>query len=147
MSVLHPTEWLRSQDSGANLAERLQLETGPRARLGRAVAAYVRRRRERRELVDMSDRELRDIGITRADIDRVFGPNFVREYAMLGRPHEAALVPHTTKQEISMKTIFAALFVAFMALTAVTATAHAYRYRAGPGYGQRQRGRLAPWRP
>jgi uncharacterized protein YjiS (DUF1127 family) len=131
MSVLHPTEWLRSQDSSATLVEHLRLETGPRARLGRAVAAYFKRRRERRELYGMSDRELRDIGITRADIDRVLGPNFVREFAVPSHPHEVALVPHTTKQEITMRNIFAALFAAFLALTGITTTAHAY-YDAAP---------------
>jgi hypothetical protein len=74
----------------------------------------------------MSDRELRDIGITRGDIDRVLDPAFAREYAVPGDPREDALSQHITKQETTMRTIFAALLVAFVALTGVTATAHAY---------------------
>jgi uncharacterized protein YjiS (DUF1127 family) len=126
MSVHHPTEWLRSRDSSATLAEHLRPKTGPRTRLVRAVAAYFRRRRARQELYEMSDAELRDIGITRADIGRVFGPAFAREYAIPGRPQESALATNVPKQEITMKTLFAALFVALIALTGVTATAHAY---------------------
>ena len=126
MSIHHPKEWLRSQDSSASLAKQLRSETGPRARLVRAAAAYLRRHREKRALQGMSDAELRDIGITRADIDRVFGPAFAREYAIPGNPREWASAPNTTKQENTMKTIFAALFVALVTLTGVTATAHAY---------------------
>ena len=124
MSVLHPTEWLRAQDSSAALARQVRAETGPRARLARAVAAYRKRRRERQELEAMSDAELRDIGITRADIGRVFGPGFVREHAIPGHLHEMA--PHFPEQETRMRSIFAALFVALLALTGATATAHAY---------------------
>ena len=126
MSVHYPPEWLRSQDSGATLAKHLRAETGPRVRLARAVGAYFRRRRERRDLQGMSDRELRDIGITRADIDRVFGPAFAREYAIPIRLSEEPLAHHATKRETPMKPLFAALFVALMALTSLTATAHAY---------------------
>jgi uncharacterized protein YjiS (DUF1127 family) len=126
MSVHHPTEWLRSQDSSASLAEHLRPKTGLLARLVRAVAVYFRRGREWRELYDMSDAELRDIGITRGDIDRVVNRDFAREYAIPGHPQEPALAPNITKQETTMKPIFAALFVALMALTGITATAHAY---------------------
>jgi uncharacterized protein YjiS (DUF1127 family) len=124
MSVRHPPEWLRAQDSSATLARQVRAETGLRARLVRAVAAYRKRRRERRELEAMSEAELRDIGITRADIDRVFGPAFVREYAIPGQLQEMAA--HFPEQETRMRPIFAALFVALLALTGATATAHAY---------------------
>jgi uncharacterized protein YjiS (DUF1127 family) len=126
MSVHYPPEWLRSQDISARVPEHLQPKAGPLARLAHAVAVSRKRARERRELQGMSDRELRDIGITRADIDRVLGPAFAREYATPDRLWEMAPATNTTKQEITMKTIFAALFVALIALTGVTATAHAY---------------------
>ena len=124
MSVRHPPEWLRAQDSSATLAREVRAETGLRARLVHAIAAHRKRRRERRELDAMSDAELRDIGITRADIGRVFGPGFVREYATLGDLQEAPA--NFTTQETRMKPLFAALFVALLALTGATATAHAY---------------------
>ncbi|MBV8617044.1 MAG: DUF1127 domain-containing protein [Acetobacteraceae bacterium] len=129
MSVLHPTEWLRAQDSGAVLARQVRAETGPRARLLRAFAAHAKRRRERRELEAMSDAELRDIGITRYDIDRVFDPGFAREYAAPGQLQEIST--NLTKQETRMKPFVAALFVALLALTGASATAHAY-YDAAP---------------
>ncbi|MBV8704821.1 MAG: DUF1127 domain-containing protein [Acetobacteraceae bacterium] len=84
MSLHHPTEWLRSHDVGASLAEHLEPKAESRARLTHAAAAMRKRARERRALHDMSDRELRDIGIPCADIDRVFGPAFVREFAASG---------------------------------------------------------------
>jgi uncharacterized protein YjiS (DUF1127 family) len=56
----------------------------PLARLFRVIAAIRQRARERQELHGLSDMELRDIGITRGDIDRVFGPAFVREYSRRG---------------------------------------------------------------
>jgi len=129
MSVLHQTEWLRAQDSGAALARQVRVETGPRARLLRAFAAYAKRRRERRELEAMSDAELRDIGITRYDIGRVFDPGFVRDDAAPGPLQEIST--NLTKQEIRMRPFFAALFVALLALTGASATAHAY-YDAAP---------------
>jgi uncharacterized protein YjiS (DUF1127 family) len=124
MSVRHPPEWLRAQDSSATLTWQVRAETGLRARLARAVAAHRKRRRERRELEAMSEAELRDIGITRADIGRVFGPGFVREHAIPGQLQEMAV--HFPEQETRMKPIFAALFVALLALTGAAATAHAY---------------------
>jgi uncharacterized protein YjiS (DUF1127 family) len=81
MSVHHPTEWLRSQDRSTTLAEHVHPKARLLTRLVRAVAAYGGRRRERRTLYQMSEAELRDIGITRADIDRVFGPEFAGELA------------------------------------------------------------------
>ena len=98
MSVRYPPEWLRSQDSGATLAEYLRPKAGPLTRLVRAVAALGKRARERRELQAMSDRELRDIGITRADIDRVFGPAFAREYAIPIRLSEGGLCTSQTRR-------------------------------------------------
>jgi uncharacterized protein YjiS (DUF1127 family) len=56
----------------------------PFVRLFRVIAAMRQRAREREELHGLSDMELRDIGITRGDIDRVFGPAFVREYSRRG---------------------------------------------------------------
>jgi uncharacterized protein YjiS (DUF1127 family) len=84
MSLYHPTEWLRSHDVRASLAEHLEPTAESRACLTHAAAAMRKRARERRALHDMSDRELRDIGIPCADIDRVFGPAFVREFAASG---------------------------------------------------------------
>lgn len=46
------------------------------AALGRAIAEYPARRRAYEELRAMTDRELADIGLTRAEIGRVFDPDF-----------------------------------------------------------------------
>jgi uncharacterized protein YjiS (DUF1127 family) len=82
MRVHHRTEWPRSAGTSTALAKHLlRPEGGVLSRLVRATAAFFRRRRERRTLYQMSEAELRDIGITRADIDRVFGPEFTREFA------------------------------------------------------------------
>ncbi|MBV8868829.1 MAG: DUF1127 domain-containing protein [Acetobacteraceae bacterium] len=115
---------------------------GTPSRLLRGLAARAAAWRERRAVVGalsaMSDRELADIGLGRAQIHDVFGPGFAREHARPGCPWEPALAPNTLalaphtlapntmKQESTMKTILAALLVAFMALTGITATAHAY---------------------
>jgi len=115
---------------------------GAPARLLRGLASRAAAWRERRATVGalsgMSDRELADIGLGRAQIHDVFGPGFAREHARPGHSQEPALspntlalaphtlAPNTMKQESTMKTILAALLVAFMALTGITATAHAY---------------------
>ena len=45
---------------------------------------FARRRSVRNELYAMTDRELADIGINRYDVERVFDPDFAREYASRG---------------------------------------------------------------
>ena len=113
---------------------------GAPARLLRGLASRAAAWRERRATVGalsaMSDRELADIGLGRAQIHDVFGLGFAREHARPGHSQEPALSPNTlvfntTKQETTMKTIFAALFVALVAMTGITATAHA-AYDAAP---------------
>lgn len=54
------------------------------SKLAHAAATWAEHARARRELDGMSPSELRDIGITRGDIPRVFGPEFAREYANRG---------------------------------------------------------------
>ncbi|MBW8267884.1 DUF1127 domain-containing protein [Caldovatus aquaticus] len=46
------------------------------AALARAIAEYPARQRAYDELSRLSDRELRDIGLSRSDIARVFDPDF-----------------------------------------------------------------------
>jgi uncharacterized protein YjiS (DUF1127 family) len=85
MSVHPSAAWLRAAHTDANVVRLVRPTPGPLARFKHGLAALRRRVRERRELDGMSNAELRDIGITRADIPRVFGPAFAREYAMRGR--------------------------------------------------------------
>src|SRR5689334_22713572 len=47
MSLHHPTEWLRSHDVGASLAEHVEPKAESRARLTHAAAATRKRARER----------------------------------------------------------------------------------------------------
>ena len=47
----------------------------------RWAAAYAERRRVMGELMQMSDRELADLGLSRYDIHRVFDPQFAAERA------------------------------------------------------------------
>lgn len=81
MSIHRSSEWLGLQDNAGVFSRHLRRAPQPFVRLFRAIAAMRQRARERQELGGMSDAELRDIGITRGDIDRVFGPAFVREYS------------------------------------------------------------------
>jgi len=114
---------------------------GAPSRLLRGLASRAAAWRERRATIGalsgMSDRELADIGLGRGQIHDVFGPGLAREHARPGHSQEPALSPNTLaptitmKQETTMKTIFAALFVALVAMTGITATAHAY-YDAAP---------------
>jgi uncharacterized protein YjiS (DUF1127 family) len=99
--------------------------------LGKRIAMWRERRAAVGALSGMSDRELADIGLSRSQIYDVFGPGFAREHARPGHSQEPALAPNTlalttTKQETTMKTIFAVFFVALVALAGATATAHAY---------------------
>jgi len=54
------------------------------------LAAGLSRMRERRaaaaELRNADERDLRDMGINRGDIDRLFDPAFAQEYAERGQP-------------------------------------------------------------
>ena len=84
MSIHRSAEWLDLQDNAASFFAQFRRKLQPFARLFHAIAAMRRRARERQALCGMSDMELRDIGITRGDIDRVFGPAFVREYSWPG---------------------------------------------------------------
>ncbi|HET6184532.1 MAG TPA: DUF1127 domain-containing protein [Acetobacteraceae bacterium] len=81
MSVHQASEWLRAHDVGLGVAD----PAGLVGRFGEALAAWRRRARERRQLGAMTGRELRDIGITPGDLNRVFGPEFAKEYASRGR--------------------------------------------------------------
>jgi uncharacterized protein YjiS (DUF1127 family) len=47
----------------------------------RWASAYAERRRVTGELMQMSDRDLADLGISRYDIHRVFDPKFAAEHA------------------------------------------------------------------
>ncbi len=47
----------------------------------RWASAYAERRRVMNELMQMSDRDLADLGISRHDIPRVFDPKFAAEHA------------------------------------------------------------------
>lgn len=49
------------------------------------ILSFPRRRSVRNELYAMTDRELSDIGISRYDVERVFDPEFAREYAARSR--------------------------------------------------------------
>lgn len=51
--------------------------------LGAWIAAYRERQAVISELSRLSDRELEDIGLNRANLDRVFDPEFTRERAVL----------------------------------------------------------------
>lgn len=53
--------------------------------IGDWVATYTERRRVIRELADLSDRDLADMGMTRYDIPRVFEPGLVSSYGERGR--------------------------------------------------------------
>lgn len=52
--------------------------------ISHALATLPQRRAVRNELYSMTDRELADIGLNRYEVDRVFDPAFVREYAHRG---------------------------------------------------------------
>jgi uncharacterized protein YjiS (DUF1127 family) len=84
MSIHRSAEWLGLQDTAAKFSGYFRRVRQPFARVFRAIAAMRHRAREREELRGMSDMELRDIGITSGDIERVFGPAFVREYSRRG---------------------------------------------------------------
>ncbi|MBV8459221.1 MAG: DUF1127 domain-containing protein [Acetobacteraceae bacterium] len=84
MSIQRSAEWLGLQDNAAKFSGHFRRTPQPFARLFRAIATMRQRARERQELHGLSDTELRDIGIARGDIDRVFGPAFVREYSRRG---------------------------------------------------------------
>ncbi len=60
--------------------------SSPFTRLTRIVAKLRKRERERQELYRMTCRELRDIGLTRADIEHVFDPNLTFEFAERRKP-------------------------------------------------------------
>ena len=49
------------------------------ATVARAVASFPAKRRAYSDLLALSSRELADIGLTRADIPRVFEPDFVAQ--------------------------------------------------------------------
>jgi uncharacterized protein YjiS (DUF1127 family) len=75
------------------------LSSPPRRRtvLGRIIDRFAQLHARRdifAELYGANDRELSDIGITRADIDRIFEPSFADEYAWRGewpvRPRKSA---------------------------------------------------------
>ncbi len=64
---------------GADTTSRPQRPGGLTQWIGRAVAAIAampRRQAVLRELAQMSDRELADIGLNRAELARVFDPKF-----------------------------------------------------------------------
>ena len=52
--------------------------------LGHWVATHMERRRVMRELAELSDRDLADMGMTRYDIPRVFEPGFVSSFGERG---------------------------------------------------------------
>jgi uncharacterized protein YjiS (DUF1127 family) len=53
-----------------------EAQLGVIGRAAQKVEAYVARRRERRELLSLDDRMLNDIGLNRADADRIAGAPF-----------------------------------------------------------------------
>lgn len=62
------------------LAGEARAPRGLFARLRAWASAAMRRRAVIAELNMLSDRDLADIGLTRADLPRVFDPEFVREH-------------------------------------------------------------------
>jgi uncharacterized protein YjiS (DUF1127 family) len=81
MSIHRSAEWLDLQDNAAKLFGHPLRAPYALLRVFRAIGAMRQRARERQQLHGMSDWELRDIGIGRCDIERVFSPAFVREYS------------------------------------------------------------------
>lgn len=71
--------------------------------VGQFLVTYPERRALLEQLRAMSDRELADIGLTRADLARVFDPDFalLREP---GRPQSAAAAPAATMPATTMPT-------------------------------------------
>jgi len=83
MSAHYAKEWLEPRDNAETLVS-LHRKPNRASLIARGLEAIRDHARERRELSAMSDGELRDIGIGRSDVDRVFGPAFAREYARRG---------------------------------------------------------------
>lgn len=82
MSIYQPVERLQPRHAPPMLSR------GTRPSLMRrmlsSLAEFRQALKDREELDAMTCSELQDIGITRADIPRVFGPEFAREYAKRG---------------------------------------------------------------
>jgi uncharacterized protein YjiS (DUF1127 family) len=57
-------------------AARLSPARSPLSNLGELLADYAQLRRERRELLSLDDRMLKDIGLSRADAERIAAEPF-----------------------------------------------------------------------
>ncbi len=82
MSAYRSSEYLQPVHASPMISR--PRKSGLITRILNFIGAFRDRVRERQELQGMSPVELRDIGITRGDIDRVCGPEFAHEYATRG---------------------------------------------------------------
>lgn len=79
-------EFLSSRD-GWNDAEHQAVPPRTRIMLGRVADRFAKLRARHAAFAELhrtSDRELRDMGMTRGDIDRIFEPEFAAEHATRG---------------------------------------------------------------
>lgn len=88
MSIHYSKDLLQPQSDVVvplSLPGRPRRRRGVLQRIAHAFAAWRAHFAETQALFNMNAEELRDIGITRADIPRVFGQAFAQEYARRGR--------------------------------------------------------------
>jgi uncharacterized protein YjiS (DUF1127 family) len=77
-AILHAAMAARDAAIAEGLRRALRTVTGAVAALARAVAAWPSKRRTQAELLQLTDRELADIGLTRGDIGHVFDADFAK---------------------------------------------------------------------